>query len=206
MRRIKQNFRNYADGTLLLLSQDSATALIGNTYYPTLTNPTLADFQAAVNAYAAALAAAADRSTNTVATKNTKKAELVDVLIRLSNELMQEADGNEDALISTALPLTKIRSSRPPIGIVTIAKIENGLNSGELDVNIDSLPNVRIYVYQYTEDPLSESSVWQELNSTLTKETIKGLETGKRYWIRVVAYGTANQMTVCDPVLSKIVQ
>ena len=206
MRRIKLDYASYADGALLLLSQDSLAALTGNSFFPALEDPTLAQFQTGINAYGTAYAAAGDRSMNNVAAKKTQKAALVELLIQMSNQLMQKADGNEDALISTLLPLTKIRSSRPPIGIVTIAKIENGLNSGELDITIDALPGARIYVYQYAQDPITENTQWQNLNSTLVKETITGLEAGKRYWIRVVAYGTGNQMTVCEPVLSKLVQ
>jgi hypothetical protein len=206
MKRIKLDFASYSDNALLVLVKACLLALTGNIFFPTLTDPSLAEFQTSVNAYDAALAAAADRSKNNVAAKDARKAELVNVLIRMALQLMKEADGNLEALVSTALPLYKTREPRPPIGIPDIHSIENGLNSGELDVKVFSLSGARTFIYQYTEDPLSASSVWTSLNSTRTKQTITGLQVGKRYWIRIIAYGTNNQMTISDPVLSKIVQ
>ena len=206
MKRIKLNFNSYSDNALLVLVKACLLALTGNVFFPALSNPTLAEFQTAINAYDAALAAAADRSKNNVAAKDARKAELINLLIRMALQLMQEADGNLEALVSTALPLYKTREPKPPMGIPAIESIENGLNSGELDAKVFFLPGARTLIYQYTEDPLTAGSVWTSLNSTRTKETLTGLQVGKRYWIRIVAYGTNNQMTISDPVLSKIVQ
>lgn len=206
MRRIRLDFSNYADGALLVLARAIVAALTGNAYFPSLTNPSLADFQTVVNTYGTALAAAADRSKNNVATKNTAKQALIDTLTKVATECTQVANGNEDALISTSFPLTKIRGPQPPLEVPVIAKIENGINSGELIITLFSLPNARTFLYQYTLDPLTESSEWLSLNSTVIKETLAGLQPGKRYWIKIIAYGIDNQMTVSDPILSKFVQ
>lgn len=206
MKKILLDFSRYADGPLLVLSQAILAALTGNAFFPALSNPSLADFQTAVNAYEAALAAAADRGRNNVAAKYARKTELINLLFKMALQCMKVADSNLEALISSGFPLSKTKAPLPPLGIVTIDRIELGLNSGELAVFLLSLTGARTYVYQYTPDPLTPDSEWTNLNSTITKETITGLEVGKRYWIRVIAYGTNNQMTVCDPVLSKIVQ
>lgn len=206
MKRINLDFATYSDNALLVLSKACLLALTGNVFFPALSDPSLADFQTSINAYDDALAAAADRSKNNVAAKDARKAELVNLLVRMALQLMKEADGDLEALISTGLPLNKQKEPRPPIGIADIASIENGLNSGELNAKLFPLPGARTFIYQYTEDPLSADSVWVSVNSTRTKETITGLQVGKRYWIRIIAYGINNQMTISDPVLSKIVQ
>ena len=205
MRKIKFDFYKYADPALLVLVQAILLALTGNLFFPT-TAPTLAVLQTAINAYADALSAAQNRGKNEVAAKNARRQELIELLISLGNDITQQANGNEEALVSSAFPLTKTRQPQIPLGIVVIASIEPGLNAGQLDIKINALPGAKTFLYQYTEDPLSPDSEWISQNSPRIKETISGLQTGKRYWIRVVAYGTYKQMTVCDPVLSKIVQ
>lgn len=205
MRKIRFDFERYADAPLLVLAQAILLALTGNLFFPT-TTPTLAAFQTAINAYADALSAAQNRGKNEVAAKNARRQELTDLLVSLGNDITKQANGNEEALVSSGFPLTKTRQPQIPLGIVVIASIEPGLNAGQLDIKINALPGAKTFLYQYTEDPLSPDSEWISQNSTRIKETISGLQTGKRYWIRVVAYGTYKQMTVCDPVLSKIVQ
>ena len=206
MKRIKLDFNSYSDGALLLLAKAVVLALTGNLFFPALSNPTLAQFQTGINDYEAALAAAADRGKNSVAAKDASKAELINLLFKMALQCMQQADGNLQALISTAFPLSKSREPQPPLGVPAIEAIEAGINSGELQVNLFSLPGSRTFVYQYAQDPLPPNVEWQSTNSTVTRQIITQLETGKRYWFKVVAYGTNNQMTISDPVLSKIVQ
>ncbi|MGN6165021.1 MAG: fibronectin type III domain-containing protein, partial [Flavisolibacter sp.] len=69
-----------------------------------------------------------------------------------------------------------------------------------------TLKGALTYVYQYTEDPLGEDSVWISQNSTLSKITITDLQPGKKYWVRVIAYGRNEQEVISDPVLSRLVQ
>lgn len=205
MKRILLNFASYSDAALLVLAQGIHVALTGNPFFTT-TSPDLTTFLSVITAYSNALAAAQNRGKDEVGAKNARKAELVALLADLALDIMKQADGNVEALISSGFPLNKSRQPQPPLGIVDIAKIEVGENSGELLVIIKPVPGARTYIYQYTQDPITANSVWTSQNSTLIKETITGLETGKKNWIRVVAYGINKQMTVCDPVLSKIVQ
>jgi hypothetical protein len=206
MRRIRLDFRRFGDAALLVLAQGNLAALTGNPFFPALTNPTLAEYQTGITAYGTSLSAAQDRGKNNVAAKNARREELINLMVKLALACMQAADGNEEALISTNLPLTRPRGPQQPLGIAVILKVEVGENSGELHVSIAALSGARTLVYQCTQDPLTADSEWISLNSTRAKETLTGLETGKRYWIRVVAYGTNNQMTVSEPVLSRIVQ
>ncbi|MBO9681469.1 MAG: fibronectin type III domain-containing protein [Flavisolibacter sp.] len=205
MRRIKLGFLRYADAKLLAIVEACITALTGNIFYPVIT-PSLATVQTLFTEYSTSLATAAEGGKTNVAAKNAKKKELAALMTSLALCLMQLADGDELKLVSTGLPLTKTPSPVPPIGVPLIAKIEGGLSAGELDVTIKRLPGAILYVYQYTLDPLTENSEWISQNSTYVKLTLTGLENGKRYWIRVVAYGSNEQMTISDPQLSRVVQ
>lgn len=205
MKRIKLDFGRYSDASLLVLVQAIHAALTGNTFFPT-TNPTLPDFLLVINAYANALSAAQNRGKEQVAAKNARRFELEGTLFNLALDIMKTADGNEEMLASTGFPLTKDRQPQPPIGIPSIAKVEVSDVSGEVKLVLNPLPGALTFVNEYTQDPIVAGSVWDSQNSSTLKATISGLETGKRYWFRSIAYGKDNQRMVSDPVLSKIVQ
>jgi hypothetical protein len=205
MRRIKFEFRYYSDGTLLVFSKGVLVALTGNTFFPVVT-PTLATLQTSITAFDAALSLSKEGGKANVAAKNARRLELLNVLVDLALDLMKTAGGSEEMLVTTAYPLTKNRQPLPPLGVPIISKIEVGESTGELVIVVKSLPGVKTYVYEYTQDPLSADSEWGSHNSTSIKGIVSGLASGKKYWCRVVAYGSGDQATVSDPALSRIVQ
>ncbi|MBO9681175.1 MAG: fibronectin type III domain-containing protein [Flavisolibacter sp.] len=205
MKRIKFEFRRYADGVLLVFSKSVVAALTGNAFFPSL-SPSLATVQTAINAYDDSLAAAKEGGKANIAAKNARKAELVDVLTNLGLDVMKTCDGNEEMLGTCGFPLIKTPQPQPPLGTPVISKIELGQSTGELLVVIKTLKGARGYVIEYTEDPLGDDAVWHSQNSTTLKTLLSGLVSGKKYWIRVVAYGKGDQVMVSDPALSRLVQ
>lgn len=188
-----------------MLSQSTAAALVGNIYYPA-TEPTLAVYQTKINAFSDALSAAKDRSKNNVAAKNAARADLINTMISLTNDLMKTANGNIQALVSANFPLNKDRQPMPPIDKPQVMKMEDGVNSGELLVIIAAVLGSRNFIYQWTLDPLTADSVWGSQNATTIKVLLSGLEPGKKYWIRVIAYGTNEQEVYSDPILTPIIR
>ncbi|MGN6164612.1 MAG: hypothetical protein ACTHOF_08730 [Flavisolibacter sp.] len=85
-------------------------------------------------------------------------------------------------------------------------KMEDGINSGELLVTIAAVLGSRTFVYQWTLDLLTADSKWESQNATTIKVLLSGLEPGKRYWVRVVAYGTNEQEVYSDPILTPIIR
>jgi hypothetical protein len=67
------------------------------------------------------------------------------------------------------------------------------------------VPGARSYQYQYTEEPLTDSSVWLTQTGTRRKNLFTGLESRKRFWVRVGAVGDHKQLVFSDP-LSRVVQ
>jgi len=204
MLKINLGFGKYTDAQLLVKSQAIHTAMTGNTNFPTPT-PTLAAVQTAIDDYATALSAAQEGGKTNVATKNVKKGELIDVLVSLGNYVTFTADGDEVKLVSSGFPVQKQKEPSPPLEKPEIIKVEDGGNSGELLVTISAVKGARTYVYQYTKDPLNDANEWTGQNSTLTKFSFNELESGKKYWCRVLAYGINEQVVYSDPV-SRIVQ
>lgn len=204
MKRINLNFKRYTDGALLILAQGIAAALTGNAYFPT-TDPTVAILQTTIGNYTSDLAAAALGGKNNVAAKNVTKANLIAVLTSLALDIMKQADGDLQKLVSTAFPLTKDRTPLGPLGDPQILKLEDGPLTGSLAVVISKVTGAKTYGYEYTLDPLTDASQWSSEIDNSVKHTFTDLESGKKYWIRVVAYGTDEQETDSAPV-SRIVQ
>lgn len=204
MKRINLNFRRYADAMLLVLAQGIAAALTGNAYFPT-TDPTVAILQTTIGNYAAALAAAAMGGKNNIADKNARRAELIAVLTSLALDIMKQADGDVQKLISSGFPLSKDKTPLGPLGDPQILKLEDGPLTGSLAVVISKVTGAKTYGYEYTLDPLTDASQWDSEIDNSVKHTFTDLESGKKYWIRVVAYGNDEQETDSDPV-SRIVQ
>ena len=61
------------------------------------------------------------------------------------------------------------------------------------------------YAYQYTQDPITENSAWQTVVGTSRKVVFAGLESGKKYWCRVIVIGTKGQGVFSTPI-SRVVQ
>lgn len=205
MKKVNLGFSRYTEAALLVEAQAIQAALTNNNNFPTPT-PTLAVVQTAIYDYANALSAAQEGGKTNVAIKNQKKQELIDILIALGNYVAFTANGDDVKLTSSGFPLTKQREPLPPLDKPEIIKLEGGMNSGELNVTIGAVKAARTYVYQYTQEPLTDNSSWVSNNSTLVKFSFSNLEAGKKYWCRVIAYGRNEQEVFSDPVLSRIVQ
>jgi hypothetical protein len=204
MKKINLNFRRYTDGGLLVLAQAIALALNGNVYFPTIAPP-IATLQTAIGDYTAALAAAAQGGKNNIAVKNARKADLIAVLVSIALDIMKQAEGDLVKLTSTAFPLSKDKTPIGPLGEPQILKLEDGAASGSLMVTVSKVTGAKTYGYEYTLDPLTEASQWNSEIDSVVKHTFNDLESGKKYWVRVVAYGNNEQESDSDPV-SRIVQ
>jgi hypothetical protein len=205
MKKINLGLSRYTDAALLVLAQAILAALTGNAFFPTPV-PALSLLQTVINDYIAALSAAQEGGKTNVATKNARKQDLIELLIQLANYVMLTANGDEVMLTSSGFPLSKGKQPLPPMQQPEILKLENGINSGELHITIGRVAGAKMYVYEYTLDPLADNPDWQSSNSTLVKFIFNNLEAGKKYWFRVAAYGKNEQAVYSNPVLSRIVQ
>ena len=77
--------------------------------------------------------------------------------------------------------------------------------TAKLEASVKSMVKVaKSYIFQINYD-ISNDKGWQQiLISTRSKNTLLGLESGKRVWVRVAAVGTAGQSDWSD-VASRIV-
>jgi hypothetical protein len=204
MKKINLSFRRYTDGLLLILAQAILAALTGNSFFPVI-SPSLATLQTTITDYSTALAAAAQGGKTNVAIKNARKKDLINVLVSLALDIMKLSDGDLVMLTSSGFPLSKDKTPVGPMDTPQILKLEDGPVSGSLKATIGSVKGAKIYGYEYTQDPLTDASEWDSEVDSQVKHVIFDLETGKKYWVRVVAYGKGEQESYSDPV-SRIVQ
>ncbi len=201
MKSLNLGFGSYNDGGLEIIAQAIITAMTGNANFPA-PHPELIAATAASNAYSNALASASSGDKTLIAVKHQRKEELIIALVLLGNYVMVTAKGDEAILTSSGIPMRKSAGPLPPLTKPNIARIENGINSGEVEVVVGRIRSARMYEFQYSNQ--TTPTAWTGVNTTQTKLVFPSLEAGKLYWFRVVAYGI-NQQEVTGDAVQKMV-
>lgn len=200
---VTRPFNTWADKRLAAETKSIATAMLKNPGFPS-PQPTVAAFSTSVNAFIDQLAKAGTRDVNAVAAKNARRRELILSCIALSNSVAQTANGNRELLESTLMPMRKTPQAvviKNPQNF----RIGNGINPGELILKINGM-RANSFIFEYTQDPPTEASVWTRTSCSTTRCTVKGLEAGKKYWFRVAAVGSKGQLVWGETILSPFVQ
>jgi len=60
----------------------------------------------------------------------------------------------------------------------------------------------RLYFVEYTPDPMADSSVWKRIDTCKCNCTIPGLESGKKFWVRVGVIASNDEKLWGDAILS----
>ncbi len=202
--RITNGFDKLNDADLEAKANHIYASMNGNTIFPTPT-PTLTVFQTAIDDYSDALAKAESGSAYDKAAKNQKRLELIDILHQLGAYVLFASGGLELNAISSGFSIAKNPTPSPAVTPAGNQKLVEGPNAGQLKYSFDKVPGARSYVYEYTPDPITGASTWKSQGGTTRKTVFTGLESGKRYWCRVMAIGKGGQGVYSEPV-SKIVQ
>jgi hypothetical protein len=204
MTRIVFPFRRMNDAELDVSSEAIVTACTGNPHLPVLP-PQFTALTTALTDYRTALAVAASGNKTDIILKNQKKELLVNALVAFGYFVVTIANDDEAIISSLGYEVSGDPQPMPPISKPEIIRIMDGPNVGELKVEIRSVKGARLYLYQCTPDPLTAANQWTSQSSTTSKSLLKNFESGKKYWSRVVAYGTGEQVVYSEPV-SRIVQ
>lgn len=195
-------FSRLADSKLLNKALDILASMTGNDNFPTPT-PTLDEVGAAIDTFQEALSAAGTRDRSKVILKNRARVDLINSLKALGNYVTFTAGSNSAMIGSTAFDIREV--PQPVIVGKPTVSVELGTNSGELVNSANSARKIKIFVHQYTPNPITPDSQWISFTSTSKKFTFPGLERAKIYWCRVAVVGAKGQQVFSDPV-SKVVQ
>ncbi len=189
--KIQVSFTRYSDADFQQKALYIISSMTNNPNFPTPVPP-LTDVQAAYDAYASALAAAAELGRKAVADKNAARDTLELTLTQLGMYVMYAANGDDTILVSSGFTLNKIPQPRvlDSPGNVTLMV---GDNPGEL-VSLVPKKNATGFIHQISEALPTDATAWVNHNVSTGKYTFSNLTPGKQYWVRVIALGTRGQM------------
>lgn len=165
------------------------TSLDGSLNYETPV-PALTVIRAAVDAFIAAIAAAADGGKQLTWAKKTKRADLVVLMRQLASYVQMECAGDMTKLLSSGFPVQKPNRTPAQVPPTPVApKVKHRL-TGEAIATTNKAANAYIYNWQVmlADDP---ATVVARGQSTGARASFTGLIPGKSYLFKANAVGTA---------------
>lgn len=198
MNLINTAFGNYTDTAFENKAQNILLQQKNKTLFPS-SFPELDALEAAVKAFSDALAGALDGGRILTAKKNAARKALQMMLLKVAGFVAMVAGDDVTIILAAGFDARKPREPRPAITTPENLMVESGANSGEVIVSVDAVNYVKMYHFEYTTDPLSETSVWITETDTRSSHRIVGLKAGQKYWFRVTAIGVRGRM-VCSVV------
>jgi hypothetical protein len=177
--------------------------MVGNSNFST-PNPPLATITTLVNDYEQLAGEAEDGGSFDKAERDSKAQELISAMHVLSAYVLMTANGSALVVESSGLKLSKTPSPSPSIEKPAGLQLTDGVNIGELLLKFTKVKGSKSYMYQISLDP-TDPAKWVTYYGTIRQNLFTGLESGKKYYVRVVAVGTDSQVVYSD-VVSRIAQ
>ena len=175
------------DPDLIAASGRILAALTGNLHYAT-PRPTLAEVDAAQQAFAAAVHAIDGRPVTRV-TRDKARVVLVQLLRTLALYVQEVSTGDREILLGSGYPLQKGKG--PQLGTMPVTpgnlRLSQG-NSGSLQARCIAVPQARSYQWRVAN--AQSPTAWnQALSSTKANTVLDGLTPGVQYVVQVRAVG-----------------
>jgi hypothetical protein len=197
--KILLNFPRYTDAAFENKVQSIIAAVLLNSAVFTSPTPAIAALQAAVKAFGDALIAAANGGRMEAAQKNKCRDILEGLMRQLAGYVTMIAGDDKAILSSSGFDLSKDIEAGPDV-VAPLADVVAGINPGEVECNVETVKGAKSYSYEYTADPLTDSSVWLNEPDSRISHLITGLQSGKKYWFRVAAIGLRGARAYSNPV------
>lgn len=196
--KVRINFVEESDPSLLILTDKIITGMTGNPSFPTPI-PTIAELQTSRDDYNDSLIAAGSGSHAAIADKNAKRLVLETNLGTMGSYINTKARGNAVVLATTMFPLTK-EPETGVLGPVVSMRLTPGARSGTLECKLARVKNSKNYTFMITAEPITKDSVWQSYITTSCKFTFTDLIPGNLYWVKVIVGGTRGQTVQSGPI------
>ena len=196
--KITNGFDRLPDALLLERSLFIHSQMSGNAFFPAPW-PSLPELLLAVERFQQAVLAAANGDRLQVAHKRQKRLELVELLHLLGYYVLFASRGQAGVVLSSGFQLAK-----DPSALVLSKpgdlRVENSNQTGQLQVSVKKVKGAVAYLLQYTTDPQLQEENWMSVATSAVKHTISGLQPGIKYFIRIGAVGTRQQVLYSDMV------
>lgn len=201
--RIINGFEGMTDLDFLGKVRYIVAEMTGNVNFAT-PDPTLAFVTTLANEFEQAINDAEAGGSYDKLVRDSKKRELINTMHNLCHYVLFTSKGNRLIAESSGFTIAKDPAPQPPIEKPAGLSLTDGSNTGELLLVFDRVKGIRSYMYQISQDP-SDETKWTTQYGTIRKNLFTGLESGRKYYIRVIAIGTDSQIVYSDPV-SRVAQ
>jgi hypothetical protein len=193
--RLRHDYMTMNDARLGVFGLHVKTSMTGNPRFSDA-GPLLDDAGRLLEEFRNGVSAASGRDKNAIALRNTKRDAFRIALDALASHAIIAAKNDLETLISSGFTVVKGRTKKPADNLTVVV----GEAIGQASSIMKSVPGARVYLHQYTIDPLSETSQWTQVMSSKPKYVHTGLTNGLKYWFRVIAVGIDGKETYSDPI------
>ncbi len=170
---------------------------VNTTYFPA-PDPSLAEITAAIEEFERAVQAAENRDRVAISYRNEQRDVLVNLLRKLGNYVNLQADGNRTIALSSGFDVAKDPSPLPSIILVETPQLSPGVNAGQIEARNKAVAGAKAYQYFIHTDVFVPVNQWQLYPSTRSRYSFTGLESGKRYYVKVGVVGVNNQLVYSE--------
>ena len=177
--------------------------MTGRTEFPT-PDPSLASVTTLANEFEQAIQDAEAGGSVEKSVRDSKKEGLITTMHNLGDYVLFQAKQDRIVVELSGFDIAKAPTPQPPIEKPEGLSLTDGVNAGDILLAFKKVKGSKSYLYQISPDPTDETK-WVSMHGTIRKNLFTGLESGKRYYVRVVAIGTNSQAVYSD-VVSRIAQ
>jgi len=176
------------------------TRLTGNAAFPT-PSPTLSDVSDAADALEIAYNDSRNRDKNKVAIMKLRRKEMLFLISQLAAYVQQASGGDEEKIRSSGFYVRSSNHTHPAVaGQVHNVRVADGSTSGKIKVSWDKAENAALYVVLVSTDPDKFNPDSAKGFTTRTSKEIGDLDTGVKYWIRILPLGREEMGPLSEPV------
>ena len=199
--RITKGYKRLSDANLIVKMTFILDGVKNNPYFVSPV-PNMADFETAITAFTDVVAT--DGGKARTGARHARRQELIMLADRLSNYVLMVANENYEIAVTSHFDFAKAYGTAPEVTQATGLQLQDGNGAGSLLFKFKKVPGAKIYVCQYSLD--YETEEWTNVNGITTKFLVKGLESAKRYWFRVIAVGKNGKEVVSSMMVSRVTQ
>lgn len=203
--RVTNGFNRLSDDNLVVKANQIKLAITENTENFPSPSPSMATLATAIGNFTKALSKAEGGSNLDKAVKNDMREIVISLLHKLGNYVIFAADGDRTKAQSSGFGIANAPSPGGPLTKPVNLQLTEGDNAGEIKGRFKRVVRSRCYIIQYAEETMAAAGYWQTQVSTKCKFTLRQLQSGNKYMVRVAAVGINEQIIYSEPVF-KIAQ
>lgn len=156
--------------------------------------PTVAQVEQMTSEFFDALSLCADGSRLNIAIKNQKREVLINALHQWSRYVLFTSNDDVSVALTSGFQIAKAPGPTPPLTKPATPSLQNGLNPGELISSVKAVAGAVSYLHQYATEAEMAQGKWNSVASSKSSCLLTALTSGTRYYCRIAAIGSKDQI------------